>query len=118
MKKFKAVYLLKLSNLLKKDPDNNRRLFLGSEFYDSGNSKDGSYQTKTSNIRHKVEVNGVIDDKVFIYTDLEQKDSIALTKNAFAALIETNDEYINDFDFTNFNQILDNIQDIIKQPLY
>ena len=63
-------------------------------------------------------MNGVIDDKVFTYTDLEQKNSIALTKNAFAALIETNDEYINDFDFTNFNQILDNIQDIIKQPLY
>lgn len=106
------------NNLLKEDPVNHRRLFLGSEFHASGNSKDGNYQTKTSNIKHKVEVNGVIDDKVFVSTDLEQLHSVALTKDAFTTLIETNDEYINDFDFTNFNQILNVIQDIIKMPLH
>ena len=105
-------------NLLKEDSINHRRLFLGSEFHASGNSKDGNYQTKTSNIKHKVEVNGVIDDKVFVSTDLEQLHSVALTKDAFTTLIETNDEFINDFDFTNFNQILDVIQDIIKLPLH
>ena len=35
-------------NLLKEDSINHRRLFLGSEFHASGNSKDGNYQTKTS----------------------------------------------------------------------
>lgn len=104
-------------NLLKEDPINHRRLFLGTEFHASGNSRDGKFQTKTSKIKHKVEVNGVIDDKVFVSTDLEQLHSVALTKDAFTTLIETNDEYIKDFDFTNFNQILNRILDIIKLPL-
>lgn len=105
------------NNLLKEDPTNHRRLFLGDEFYPSGNSKDGKYQTKISNIKRKVEVNGVIDEKVYFSNDLEQQHSIALSKDAFVTLIETNNEYINDFNFCNFTQIINIIHDIINLSL-
>lgn len=104
-------------DLLKADNVNHRRLFLGKEFYASGNSIDGQYQTKIPNIKHKVDINGIIDDKVFLSTDLEQTHSIALTKDAYATLIETNDEFFKDFDFGNFKHILNIIQDIINLPL-
>lgn len=103
-------------DLLKEDI-NHRRLFLGQEFYPSGNSIDGKYQTKTSKIQHKVEINGIIDDKVFLSTDLQQKTNVALTKKSFVDLIESDTEYAKDFDFNEFNQIIDIIQDIIKKPL-
>lgn len=106
------------NNLLKEDPVNHRRLFLGSEFHPSGNSKDANYQTKISKIKRKVEVNGVIDEKVYMSTDLEQLHSIALTKDAFTTLIETDDGFIQDFDFSNFNLIIDVIRDISNRPLY
>ncbi|MGM9820317.1 MAG: AAA family ATPase [Candidatus Onthomorpha sp.] len=103
-------------DLLKEDI-NHRRLFLGEEFYKSGNSIDGKYQTKISNVKHKVDINGIIDDKVFLSIDLEQKRNVALTKQSFVDLIETDAEYTKDFDFNKFNQIIDIIQDIIKKPL-
>lgn len=103
-------------DLLKEDT-NHRRLFLGQEFYPSGNSIDGQYQTKTSKIQHKVEINGIIDDKIFLSTDLQQKTNVALTKKTFVDLIESDTEYSKDFDFSEFNQIIDIIQDIIKKPL-
>ena len=92
-------------------------MFLGQEFYPSGNSIDGKYQTKISQIKHKVEFNGIIDDKVFLSTDLQQKQNVALTKKSFVNLIESDAEYAEDFDFNEFNQIIDIIQDIIKKPL-
>lgn len=103
-------------DLLKEDI-NRRRLFLGQEFYPSGNSIDGKYQTKISQIQHKVEINGIIDDKVFLSTDLQQRTNVALTKKSFVDLIESDAEYAKDFDFNEFNQIIDIIQDIIKNPL-
>lgn len=106
----------KLSNLQKED-SNGRRLFIGSEFYESGNSKDGNVQTKISNIKHKVNVNGVIDDKVFYRDDLEQRSSIALSKGAFADLVESNDEFTDDFDFSGFAPIFAIIRTIVSQPL-
>ena len=101
-------------NLLLKQDDQNRRLFLGSEFFDSGNSRDGKYQTKTGKIQHKVKVNGVIDEKVFERSDLEQKNSIALTKANFANLIETSEDFIGDFDFKSFSSLFDRIETILK----
>lgn len=103
-------------NLLKEDI-NHRRLFLGKEFYPNGNSTNGKYQTKISKIQHKVEINGIIDDKVFLSTDLQQETNVALTKKSFVDLIESDAEYAKDFDFNEFNQIIDIIQDIIKKPL-
>ena len=103
--------------LLKEAPENRRRLFLGREFYKSGNSRDGEYQTRASNLQHKVDINGVIDEKVYSKDDLEQLNSIALTKEAFISLIENDENYLRDFDFTNFNQILNIIAEIIKLPL-
>lgn len=105
-------------DLLKEEMNTGRRLFLGSEFYPSGNSIDGKYQTKISQIQHKVEVNGIIDEKVFLSNDLQQKTNIALSKNSFTELIELNGEYSKDFNFDNFNLIINMIQEIINQPLH
>jgi predicted ATP-binding protein involved in virulence len=100
-------------SLLLKADSNHRRLFLGNEFYESGNSIDGSYQTKISKIQHKVKVNGVIDDKVFNKTDLAQSNSIALSKAHFADLIEKNIEFLGDFNFNSFNSIFERIKELI-----
>ena len=70
------------------------------EFFESGNSIDGIYQTKTSKIQNKIKVNGIIDEKIFEREDLEQKTSIALSKSNFADLIEKDAEFVGDFDFT------------------
>lgn len=103
--------------LLKEEPEHHRRLFLGSEFYKSGNSTDGEYQTRASKLQHKVDINGVIDEKVYSKDDLEQLNSIALTKEAFISLIENDENYSRGFDFTNFNQILNVIAQIVNLPL-
>jgi hypothetical protein len=103
--------------LQKEDPKNHRRLFLGKEFYNSGNSIDGEYQTRASKLQHKIDINGVIDEKVYSKDDLEQLNSIALTKEAFVSLIENDEDYTKGFDFTNFNQILDVIAEIVNLPL-
>lgn len=100
-------------DLLKPD-SNKRRLFLGDEFYDSGNSKDGNYQTKISQIQNKIKVNGIIDEKVYKKTDLEMKINIALTKNDFSKLV-SDFEYSKDFDFSDFQKIYDILKKIIEK---
>lgn len=99
-------------NDLLKGNDDNRRLFLGDEFYTSGNSKDSLYQTKISNIQNKVQINGIIDEKVYRRDDLEQINSIAMSKDAFAELVCGGTNYSDGFDFSNFNQILDVLREI------
>ena len=103
-------------DLLKEDV-NGRRLFLGSEFYESGNSKDRKYQTKFSGIQNKVKINGVIDEKVYeAEQDPEQKRSIALPKNDFAQMIYDGSDFAKNFDFSHFNQIFPIIRRIIELP--
>ncbi|MPM05947.1 hypothetical protein SDC9_52242 [bioreactor metagenome] len=110
--KISIEHYYKKEHLLKKD-SNNRRLFLGEEFYKSGKSKDGKFNTKVDGIQHKVEINGIIDKKVYEALDLEEEKSIALTKNDYAELVFKNKEFISDFDFSNFNSIFDKIKKII-----
>ena len=103
-------------DLLKEDV-NGRRLFLGSEFYESGNSKDRKYQTKFSGIQNKVKINGVIDDKVYdAEQDPEQQRSIALPKKDFAQMIYDGSDFAKNFDFSHFNQIFPIIRRIIELP--
>lgn len=104
-------------NILKKEDSNERRLFLGNEFHKSGNSKDGNYQTKIDQIQNKVDINGVIDKKVYKKEDLEQSTSVALSKSDFAQLIENNDDFINDFNFGTFEDIFNKIRIIINPSL-
>lgn len=92
-----------------------RRLFLGEEFFNSGNSKDGNYLTRISQIQNKVNVNGIIDEKVYKRDDLELLHSIALTKNDFANAINSH-EIVN-VDFSEFNRIFDILQKISLSPL-
>lgn len=111
--KISIEHYYKRENLTKEDR-NHRRLFLGDEFYIGGNSKNGKYQTRISNIQKKVNANGVIDDKVFDRDDLEFTNSIALTKDAFITLVEADSEYISDFDFSAFQNIFVIIRTIIN----
>lgn len=100
-------------DLLSKDC-NDRRLFLGEEFFASGNSKDGQYQTRISKLQNKISVNGIIDEKVFYAGDLEQKESIACSKDTFAEAILQCDEYTANFNFDCFREIFDVIRKIIS----
>jgi predicted ATP-binding protein involved in virulence len=99
---------------LKKENKEGRRLFLGNEFYDSGNSRDGKYQTKIGQIQNKIAVNGVIDAKVYKREDLEMKDSIALSKNDFADAVTNEEINISDESWQNFRPIFDKINTIIS----
>ena len=92
-----------------------KRLFLGEEFLINMNSKDGKYQTRAKKLPHKIEVNGVIDEAVYNYSDVEQTTSIALTKNDFADLVCGDTDYSTDFDLSNFNQIIDVLRKIINE---
>lgn len=101
--------------ILRKEDENGRRLFFGSEFYPSGNSIDGKYETKVSNIQNKININGIIDEKVYYRADLQHANSIALTKSAFAKLIESNSDFVEDFDYQSFILIFDRIREIIQK---
>lgn len=90
-------------------------MFLGSEFFASGNSKDGQYITKTSKIQNKIDINGVIEEKVYSRDDLEQKCSIALSKSDFADYIYKQDAFAKDFSFKNFEVLLHVIEKIIGE---
>lgn len=101
-------------DLLKKDTSG-RRLFLGSEFYESGNSKDKKFQTKFSGIQNKVKINGVIDEKVYDSEhDPEQKTNVALSKNDYSQMIYDGSDFAENFDFSHFNQIFQIIRKIIE----
>lgn len=92
-----------------------RRIFLGDEFLESGFSKDGKYHSRCKNLVTKVINNGVIDDRVYeIQCDLEEKKSIALSKNDFADLILNKDSFADGIDFTNFNLIFEIIREIVN----
>lgn len=91
-----------------------KRLFLGQEFYESGKSRDGKYETRIKEIQNKIRKNGIVDDKVYSRDDLEQKDSIALSKNAFAQMIYDHEQYAEDFDFSEFNSIFNIIREICQ----
>lgn len=93
--------------ILKKENEG-RRLFTGNEFYENGNSKDGTYYTGR-NLKKKIEVNGVIDEKVYKKEDLEGKINIALTKADFATLVQT-DDFIGEFCFESFRPIFDRLK--------
>ena len=100
-------------DLLSKDC-NGRRLFLGEEFFASGNSIDGQYQTRISKLQNKIAVNGIIDEKVFNMGDWEQKESIACSKDSFAEAVLRCDEYTMGFNFDCFKEIFDVIRKIIS----
>lgn len=100
-------------NLLKEKE--NRRLYLGEEFYESGIGRCKTKVTKCKNIQHKVRVNGIIDEKVYLLSDdPEQKKSVALPKDDFAQLILDKTEFANGFDFSEFHKIFDVIRKIVK----
>lgn len=103
----------KKNDLLKKDA-NGRRLFLGKEFYNSGNSVDGQLRTKISGIQNKVKINGIIDEKVYSINDLEEQKSVALSKMDFSRAVLGDEEFSRDFDFSSFNRIFDVIKQILK----
>ena len=101
-------------NLTKNTPEG-RRLFLGSEFNENGVGCDGKYRADGDNIKNKVAKNGIIDEKVYLYEDLKGTNSLALSKNDFADLILKQDDFVKDFDFSQFEKIFAVIRKIIAE---
>lgn len=94
---------------------NGKRLFLGEEFYEKGLSKNGKYLTRIKGIKDKVGRNAIIDDKVYDkIIDLEEKNSLALSKNSFADLILNKNSFADGFDFSMFNEIFNIIRKILN----
>ena len=107
-------YYLK-EHLLRPD-DKGRRLFLGSEFYETGTLKKNTAYRTRDNIRNKVKINGIIDQKVFdTSSDPEETHSLALSKNKFARNILDGNAFAQSFDFSAFTAIFDIIREICGQ---
>ena len=99
---------------LTKSDENGRRLFLGSEFFPSGVSKDKTLHTRAKGREKKITKNGIIDEKVFVIeTDPEGKTSIALSKNEYASKILNDDTFANGINFMEFQRIFDVIRKIV-----
>ena len=97
---------------IKKENTDGRRLFLGTEFYSiSGKSTDGNFNTT---LKNKAGKNTIIDEKVYKSTDLQNVNSIALSKNDFADLVSLDNNFIKDFNFENFRMIFNKILEIEK----
>lgn len=111
LQKISIEYYYK-DDALKAIDENGRRLFFGEEFFSSGNSKCGRYQTKKLNdCTNQV----VIDEKVFTTTDLNHERSIALSKNDFTKnIFDAKNNYEN-VDFENFRLIFNIINKIVEE---
>lgn len=109
--KISIEHYYKKDDLLKQN--NKRRLFLGEEFNKSGLSKNRLFLTKFRNYQHKIDINGIIDDKVYSVEDDDVSDNLALSKSTFAELVCGDINFSEKFDFSNFKQIIDIIKDII-----
>lgn len=97
---------------LKTFDENDRRLFLGTEFHaKSGNSKCGNYQLQD---KKKANKQIVIDNAVFKSADVEWDTSIALTKNAFAENILNDVAGFDEFNFDKFKLIFDVLKEIAE----
>lgn len=87
-----------------------RRLFLGEEFYDNGNSKCGNY---VSSKRHCKKLD-IIDNKVYDKNDIKWENNLALSKNDFTKLIIKNEGDFSNFDIENFKLIFEVLQEIVN----
>lgn len=109
--KISIEHYYKKCDLLKKS-DEGRRLFLGNEFNSIGRSQ--CFLTHAKGINSKAGTNAIIDDKVYEADDIEEKNSIALSKDDFAKLILSDSDFSSGVDFSSFRLIFDVIECIIK----
>ncbi len=97
----------------KKEKDG-KRLFFGSEFDNTGKSLDNRYRVSLAKkqLMNKIEKDGVIDDNVYTLTG---STNIALSKSAFADFVASFEAGTgeNQFDFTIFNNIFDQLKNIL-----
>ena len=99
-------------NDLKTVDENDRRLYLGNEFYATGNSVCKNFQTEKKDKCNRLVI---IDEKVYKSNDLEHKDSLALSKNNFAEYILKEKNGFTSFDIENFKKIFNVIKKIIDE---
>ncbi len=99
-------------NDLRTVDEKGRRLYLGNEFYATGNSICGIFQTEKKDKCNRLVI---IDEKVYKSNDLEHKDSLALSKNNFAEYILNDKDGFNSFDIENFKKIFNVIKKIIDE---
>ena len=93
--------------------ENDRRLFLGTEFYSgSANSICNNYQAKEKN---KAGKQVIIDAAIYKSADAAWTTSVALPKNDFAVNILSDVTGFDEFNFDNFKFIFDVIKDIVGE---
>lgn len=100
---------------MKKTDSDERRLFLWSEFHQkSGKSIDWIYQTDMKNKCWKS--NTIIDQYVYKLDDLQNINSLALSKDDFAEAVSKWIWNFSNIDFSNFTLIFNKIKEIINLP--
>lgn len=82
--------------------------------YSKGRTDDNSYICRAKGINNKAENNGIVDEKVYKFDDINEENNVALSKNDFAELVYSESEYAKGFDFSLFNNIFDVIRSILS----
>jgi hypothetical protein len=103
-------FYYKKENLKTKDNDG-RRIFLGEEFLDNGNSICGKYVTGKRNTKPLDILDR--DKKVYLKSDNGWENNIALSKNDFTNNVINDVEGFDNFDIEHFKLIFDVISEII-----
>jgi hypothetical protein len=107
-------FYYKKQDLITED-ENGKRIFIGEDFLENGNSKCGQYVTAKRNPKELDILDR--DKKVYLRDDNEWKDNIALSKNDFTNNIITDVEGFDNFDIEHFKLIFDVIEKIVKETI-
>jgi len=104
-------FYYKKEELITFDQDE-KRIFLGDEFLDNGNSKCGKYVTE----KRKAKALDILDrdKKVYLKSDNEWNNNIALSKNAFTNNVINDVDGFSNFDIEYFKLIFDVIVKIVN----
>lgn len=102
-------FYYKEAELTTKD-DNGKRIFIGKEFLGNGNSKCGKYVTEKRNTKALDILDR--DKKVYLRTDIQWENNIALSKNDFTKNIVNDIDGFDSFDIDHFKLIFDVIDKI------
>ena len=105
-------FYYKKEDLTTKDKQG-KRIFIGEDFLENGNSKCKQYVTAKRNPKELDILDR--DKKVYLRDDIEWKDNIALSKNDFTNNIINDVKDFDNFDIEYFKLIFDVIEKIINE---
>ncbi|MBR5994356.1 MAG: AAA family ATPase [Lachnospiraceae bacterium] len=98
---------------IKTENENQQRLFLGNEFYPSGNCIDDSKNYHYRNARNYCNTIRIIEHEQNAFvTDKKGDNDFSLSKKRFAEAVYNDMPGFSNFDFSEFNKIFDIIREI------